>query len=51
MVFCIPLQFVSGCNYCFLVLGAFRKRNLEESLELGEAGAGEKDLGADSANC
>lgn len=50
-VFCIPLQFVSGCNYCFLVLGAFRKRNLEESLELGEAGAGEKDLGADSANC
>lgn len=51
VVFCVSLQFVSRCNYCLLVLGAFRERNVEESLELGEAGAGEKDLGIDSANC
>lgn len=36
---------VSDSGYCFSVNGAFRQRNLEESLEISDAGAGGKDLG------
>lgn len=49
-IWLLRILFVSDSGYCLLVHGAFRERNLDESLELGEAGAGEKDLGVDSAN-
>lgn len=42
---------VSDSGYCFSVNGAFRQRNLEESLEISDAGAGGKDLGVHSSNC
>lgn len=47
----LRIDTVSDSGYCFSVNGAFRQRNLEESLEISDAGAGGKDLGMDSANC
>lgn len=47
----LRIDTVSDAGYCFSVNGAFRQRNLEESLEISDAGAGGKDLGVDSTKC